>query len=175
MRSSIRLLLCVLVALAASGGQRAAGGAASPMQPPKPPSTAPPPTTKLTPELKAKILAAMRLNRQTFQDDAVLERYGEKRPPTTFPAFGVVRFSADERRGARRALSRDDRAYDSAPVRGGQGRRMSGNHRRLDRHARGTARPALLLQSAGPLTRYPRLLYVPAPAAKRIENTLLLG
>jgi hypothetical protein len=92
MRSSIRLLLCVLVALIGSGGERVASGAASPSQPPKPPPATPPPTTKLTPELKAKILAAMRLNRQTFQDDAVLERYGEKRPPTTLPAFGACDF-----------------------------------------------------------------------------------
>jgi hypothetical protein len=92
MRSSIRLLLCVLVALGASGGERAASGAAPPLQPARPPSGpagAPAPGAKLTPELKAKILAAMRLNRQTFQEDAVLERYGEKRPPTTNPAFAA--------------------------------------------------------------------------------------
>jgi hypothetical protein len=29
----------------------------------------------------------MRLNRQTFQDDAVLKRYGESRPPATHPAL----------------------------------------------------------------------------------------
>jgi len=41
----------------------------------------------LTPELRARILAAMRLNRQAFQEDAVLKRYGESRPPATHPAF----------------------------------------------------------------------------------------
>ena len=41
----------------------------------------------MTPELKAKILQAMRLNRQAFQESAVLKRYGETRPPKTHPAL----------------------------------------------------------------------------------------
>src|SRR4030095_3893689 len=52
----------------------------------KPPAAAKP-VTALTPELKTTILEAMRLNRQTFQEDAVLERYGESRPPVTLPAL----------------------------------------------------------------------------------------
>jgi hypothetical protein len=81
------------VALAGNGHDRAASLAASPLQPLTPsaeasdPQPAPPPPTPLTPELKAKILEAMRLNRRTFQEDAVLKRYGESRPPTTLPAF----------------------------------------------------------------------------------------
>jgi hypothetical protein len=39
--------------------------------------------------LKAAILAAMRLNRQAFQEERVLERYGESRPPVTHPAFSA--------------------------------------------------------------------------------------
>jgi len=45
------------------------------------------PLTALTPELKARILGAMRLNRQAFQEDAVLKRYGESRSPKTHPAL----------------------------------------------------------------------------------------
>jgi hypothetical protein len=69
MRFWRRLLPAVFVAIAVGGG------------------AAQPPATPLTPELKTRILAAMRLNRQTFQDDAVLERYGERRPPATHPAI----------------------------------------------------------------------------------------
>ena len=47
------------------------------------------PTTPLTPALRAKILAAMRLNRQTFQEDEVLDRYGERRPPRTHAALAA--------------------------------------------------------------------------------------
>jgi hypothetical protein len=43
--------------------------------------------TALTPELKAKILEAMRLNRRAFQAPAILARYGEERPPVDDPAF----------------------------------------------------------------------------------------
>ena len=43
--------------------------------------------TSLTPELKTKILDAMRLNRRAFQDPAILARYGEKRPPASDPVF----------------------------------------------------------------------------------------
>jgi hypothetical protein len=107
MRSSIPALLALVISVA---GCRAAGAAADaassdkagssiaatpapagsppaadPAQPPKPP--APTPVKVLTPELKASILAAMRLNRQAFQETAVLARYGEKRPPATHPAF----------------------------------------------------------------------------------------
>ena len=43
----------------------------------------------LRPELRDQILAAMRLNRRAFQDDAVLKRYGESRPAATHPVFGA--------------------------------------------------------------------------------------
>ena len=83
-------LLYVVLALVVSGGKAASDAGPSP-QPPKktspPPAAKPAPTTALTPELRAKILAAMRLNRQAFQDDAVLKRYGDGRPPATLPAF----------------------------------------------------------------------------------------
>jgi len=71
------------MAVAVGSVERTAIDAASANQPAAP---APPPTP-LTPELKAKILAAMRLNRQTFQEDAVLTRYSESRPPATLPAI----------------------------------------------------------------------------------------
>jgi hypothetical protein len=72
-------------AIAASSAPRSVSPAADTVQPPQP--AAPTPITVLTPQLKASILAAMRLNRQAFQETAVLERYGETRPPTTHPAF----------------------------------------------------------------------------------------
>lgn len=43
--------------------------------------------TSLTPELKAQILEAMRLNRRAFQDPAILARYGEERPPVDHTVF----------------------------------------------------------------------------------------
>jgi len=57
--------------------------------PPGPTSSraAPAPVKKLTPKLKAEILAAMRLNRQAFQENAVLKRYGDERPPADHPAL----------------------------------------------------------------------------------------
>jgi hypothetical protein len=45
------------------------------------------PITKLTPELRARILEAMRLNRRAFHESSVLKRYGEARPPRDHPAF----------------------------------------------------------------------------------------
>jgi hypothetical protein len=56
------------------------------------PAAAQPPTpaakpTKLTPELKARILEAMRLNRRAFQEPATLARYGEERPPKNDRVF----------------------------------------------------------------------------------------
>ena len=79
----LRLLLSVLVVIAGSGGHSVATSALSPLQG----AAAPLPVTVLTPELKGKILAAMRLNRQAFQEDAVLKRYGENRAPATHPAL----------------------------------------------------------------------------------------
>ena len=49
-----------------------------------PEAAAQPATTPITPEQRAEILEAMRLNRQTFQEDAVLKRYAEE------PAAGDV-------------------------------------------------------------------------------------
>ena len=48
-----------------------------------------PATTPLTPELRASILAAMRLNRQAFHEDEVLKRYAESRPAASLPAFAA--------------------------------------------------------------------------------------
>lgn len=69
---------------AASSAARMAAPPASvaARQPPKP-------ITTLTPELRGKILEAMRLNRRAFHDSAVLERYGDKRPPADFAAFAT--------------------------------------------------------------------------------------
>jgi hypothetical protein len=91
MRSSSQVVLALVVA-AGIGGTTAAeapiGPAAEQTPAPAPISgRTPKPITVLTPELKAKILSAMRLNRQAFQEDAVLKRYGETRPPTKHPAF----------------------------------------------------------------------------------------
>jgi hypothetical protein len=66
------------VAAAAAGE-----GAPRAVQKPEPPK----PITRLTPELRARILEAMRLNRRAFQETAVLKRYGETRPPANHPAF----------------------------------------------------------------------------------------
>jgi len=82
MTSSTRRLLAVFVLVAA---------ASKPLAPELPGVeqmfAEQPASTPLTPELKAKILNAMRLNRQAFQENTVLERYGERRPAATLPAF----------------------------------------------------------------------------------------
>jgi hypothetical protein len=73
----------------------AVNAGAAPFQAPKPSSGragTPAPTSALTPELKAKILAAMRLNRQAFQEDAVLKRYGENRTPAAQSALVACDF-----------------------------------------------------------------------------------
>jgi hypothetical protein len=46
-----------------------------------------PPSSSLAPALRTQILDAMRLNRQAFQEDAVLKRYNESRPPRDLAAF----------------------------------------------------------------------------------------
>jgi hypothetical protein len=46
-----------------------------------------PTSSTLAPALRAQILEAMRLNRQAFQEDAVLKRYNESRPPRDLAAF----------------------------------------------------------------------------------------
>jgi hypothetical protein len=56
---------------------------AAAMQPTAPPTK----ITELSPELKGKILEAMRMNRRAFQEAAVLSRYGEERPPADHPVF----------------------------------------------------------------------------------------
>ena len=48
-----------------------------------------PPSNPLTPALRTQILAAMRLNRQAFQEDAVLSRYSESRPASSLAAYVV--------------------------------------------------------------------------------------
>lgn len=90
MRTSRRLLLGVLIALIVGGDQRAAGDAGDPGQASgrsSDRSDSRARSTALTPALKSRILTAMRLNRQAFQEDAVLARYGEKRPAITHPAL----------------------------------------------------------------------------------------
>ena len=83
MRTSRHQWLCLLIVCVSCGVPSSA-------QEPGPPSrrsTAPGPNTPFTPELRAKILTAMRLNRRTFQDDAVLRRYRESRPPISDPTL----------------------------------------------------------------------------------------
>jgi hypothetical protein len=77
------LLLLVALAVNSGGPPIHAAGQATPAGR----SGAPPRTTTLTPQLRARILASMRLNRQTFQEKAVLERYGEQRPPASHAAL----------------------------------------------------------------------------------------
>lgn len=48
-------------------------------------ATAPQPITQLDAALKTKILDAMRFNRQTFQEQKVLDRYTERRPANDMP------------------------------------------------------------------------------------------
>lgn len=59
----------------------------SPSQPPAKPAAPPVPITKLSPELRGNILAAMRLNRRAFQDPSILARYGEERLPAGDPTI----------------------------------------------------------------------------------------
>jgi hypothetical protein len=62
-------------------------------------SAPPAQTTRLTRELKANILEAIRLNRRAFQEPAILARYGEERLPKDHPAFAscaLPRTSAGE-------------------------------------------------------------------------------
>ncbi len=61
--------------------------AAATFQAPPSSPTAATPITTLTPELRTRILEAMRLNRRAFHDAAVLKRYGEARPAQDHPAF----------------------------------------------------------------------------------------
>ena len=98
MRSSNPWFFSVLLALSLGAGERtatdAAGGQPAMASPAASTSSASsassaaeaqPATTPMTAELRAKILAAMRLNRQTFQEDAVLKRYSGE-PPGGDPA-----------------------------------------------------------------------------------------
>lgn len=78
-----------LIVLFAVGSQGGVAGRVT-----EQPSTASPPQSRgavskapWTPQLAATVLAAMRLNRQTFQEANVLKRYAESRPPATHPAL----------------------------------------------------------------------------------------
>jgi hypothetical protein len=75
-----RVLFCLLTVVVGSAG--VAGDTSGRVQ-----GVGTPPLTTLTLELKAQILEVMRLNRQTFQDDAVLKRYGEARTAATHTAL----------------------------------------------------------------------------------------
>ncbi|MGH9370646.1 MAG: hypothetical protein ACRD15_03860 [Vicinamibacterales bacterium] len=82
--------LAIAVSMAASGaasktGSRAPDGEPTPLVSQTP--AAGTPIETLTPELRARILEAMRLNRRTFHEASVLKRYGETRPPQDHPAF----------------------------------------------------------------------------------------
>jgi len=90
MRSTGRWVGYSLVLIVASGSQPSGTGA----EPFGPASSSAlisadgqPPSNPLTPALRTQILAAMRLNRQAFQEDAVLSRYGESRPARDLAAF----------------------------------------------------------------------------------------
>jgi hypothetical protein len=92
-RSSARRLVIAVCVVASGGGVErssiVAGGHGAPRDDAPRVAEGQPPPTPLTPELRAKILAAMRLNRQAFHEDAVLERYGERRPGASLPAFAA--------------------------------------------------------------------------------------
>jgi hypothetical protein len=94
MRSSRPWLLSTLVALSLCTVERTATDAAGGQPAMAPPGAsavsgaeAQPATTPMTAELRTEILEAMRLNRRTFQEDAVLKRYAESRSPETLPAL----------------------------------------------------------------------------------------
>jgi hypothetical protein len=90
MRSKGRWLVWSLMLIATSGREQSRPGAEAVDAGTKPEGArieGQPAPTPLTPALKAQILAAMRLNRQTFQEDAVLKRYNESRPPRDLAAF----------------------------------------------------------------------------------------
>jgi hypothetical protein len=101
MRASMPFLLAVVAAATTTVATTAGRTPDPPIAGARPAAAAKPPAparavTALTPELKTTILDAMRLNRQTFQEDAVLERYSESRPPVTLPALvasGLTRTS----------------------------------------------------------------------------------
>ena len=93
MRFSGPVVLAMVVA--ASSGTTAPDAPIRPPQQQTPPAAPEPisrakpkPATALTPELRAKILSAMRLNRQAFQEDAVLKRYGQS--SSAGDASGIV-------------------------------------------------------------------------------------
>src|SRR5688572_13600430 len=88
MRYVPRLLLLGVVTLAMNDGGAAIDAASSNQPaPPARQSQDPARTTTLTAALRTRILGSMRLNRQTFQEKAVLDRYGERRPPASHPAL----------------------------------------------------------------------------------------
>ena len=123
-----------------------------------PSSTAPKTITVLTPELKARILQTMRLNRQAFQESAVLQRYGETRPPQNHPGVPGVRSTADEQREpaaqypatkarmTKRTIRRPGSQIVSRRLGGLAGKRLDP----LPQH--------VLLRMPGFLARHPRLL-----------------
>jgi hypothetical protein len=90
MRSKSRCLVWSLMLIAASGREQFRPGADTLAAGTKPEGArieGQPAPTPLTPALKTQILAAMRLNRQAFQEDAVLKRYDESRPARDLAAF----------------------------------------------------------------------------------------
>jgi len=90
MRSTGRWVGYSLVLIVVTGSQPLGTGRKlleSPKEPSKVGTEVQPPSTPLTPALRTGILAAMRLNRQAFQEDAVLSRYGESRPASSLAAF----------------------------------------------------------------------------------------
>ena len=90
MRSTGRWVGYSLVLVVVTGSQPSGTGRKlleSPKQPAPLGTEVQPQSTTLTPELRTGILAAMRLNRQAFQEDAVLSRYNESRPASSLAAF----------------------------------------------------------------------------------------
>jgi len=80
MRAWLRICGLSLIVVLSSGGGTVGAEEPSPGTPPR--------ITSLSSALRAKILNAMRRNRRAFQDDAVLARYGERRPASD-PAFAT--------------------------------------------------------------------------------------
>ena len=119
MRSTGRWVGYSMVLIVATGSQPSGTGRKlleSPNEPAPVGTEVQPPSTTLTPALRTGILAAMRLNRQAFQEDAVLSRYNESRPASTSAsascdlprtASGAPRHRTFRAAGARRAPSRN--------------------------------------------------------------------
>ena len=165
MRSWISAL-SLLVSVAVSSAQPIGPGGAPGATPP----AAPTPITVLSPELKAKILQAMRLNRQAFQASEVLQRYGETRHRriTRRSSRGSP---ANEHGRAGFPIPGVQGAHDEAHISRGRRLQVRRHERWPRRKALEAPRAPLLLHPAGVFPGHPALLHVPAAPEEGIGDT----